>query len=315
MNALIKNIDHKPKNHNLLQYAAIYKNIEENTKKQIQEYGLPLGKDYDEAKKSTDQLDKLIKQGALFSNNNKSIRSNKRVSSACDACQTGTGSYTSFVSLKCHRDCYFCFNKNQDHYSFHVRNHNNVNGELTKLVQQGVKLTHLALTGGEPLLHAEETISFFQLANVLVPQTHTRLYTAGDLLTEELLQRLKETGLNEIRFSIKLEDSSQKRNHILGKIALAKQYIEDVLVEMPVIPGTGAEMKTLLLELEKLQIFGINLLEFCFPLENAQAFRERGFALKNPPFDVYYNFWYAGGLAVEGSQELCLELVEFALEN
>lgn len=55
------------------------------------------------------------------------------------------------------------------------------------------------------------------------------------------------------------------------------------MVEMPVIPGSGEQMKALLCELDALGVDGINLLEFCFPLANAAAFRERGFTLKYPP--------------------------------
>ncbi|CEG26541.1 radical SAM protein [Bacillus sp. B-jedd] len=298
----------------LATYAAIYERIKDNTLEQIETFGLPLSSRNTE-EESANKLDELSLKGALVRNTGKSIVSNGRISSACEACKTGTGSYTSFISLKCHRDCYFCFNKNQDDYSFYVQNQKNVNAELETLVSQGVELTHLALTGGEPLLHPDETLSFFRKAQLLVPEAHTRLYTAGDLLNEEILLGLKDAGLKEIRFSIKMEDSVQKQKHILGKIRLAKKYIPDVLVEMPVIPGTGEEMKELLIELDQIGIFGINLLEFCFPLENAEAFREKGFTLKNPPYQVYYSFWYAGGLAVDGSEALCHELVEFAIDQ
>ena len=74
-------------------------------------------------------------------------------------------------------------------------------------------------------------------------------------------------------------------------------------------------MKELLLDLDELDVFGINLLEFCFPFGNAKDFRDKGLQLKNPPYEVYYNFWYAGGLAVAESEKLCLELVEFAIER
>ena len=42
---------------------------------------------------------------------------------------------------------------------------------------------------------------------------------------------------------------------------------------------------------------------------------ERGFEIKNPPYDVLYNYGYAGGLPVEGSETLCLELLRFAAER
>ena len=304
----------KVNNPSLYKYTNIYKNIEQATINQIETFGLPF-EDRNNQQAIEQQIKHLKADGAVFRNNGKSVLSNQKISSACEACQKGSGSYTSFVSLKCHRDCYFCFNKNQDNYQFYLQNQKNVNQELQSLFDQKIELTHLALTGGEPLLHPDEALAFFQTAKELFPEAHTRLYTAGDLLTERVLQGLSDANLKEIRFSIKLEDTEQKRNHILGKISLAKNYIPNVLVEMPVIPGTGEEMKKLLLDLEDLEIFGINLLEFCFPLENAEAFREKGFELKNPPYDVYYNFWYAGGLAVAESEKLCLELVQFALEK
>lgn len=302
------------KNKTLVNYSQIHLSVQNNTLSTIESFGLPLEKS-NLGKIETEQKTKLKKAGALFRNNDHSIVSNGRISSACEACQTGTGSYTTFVSLKCHRDCYFCFNKNQDDYSFYVKHQKNVNQDLNELLESGVTLKHLALTGGEPLLHKEEAVNFFKLAQERTPETYTRLYTAGDLLDEEILQNLQKYGLNEIRFSIKMEDSEQKRKHILGKIDQAKKYIPNVLVEMPVIPGKLEEMKQLLLTLDKMDIFGINLLEFCFPLENAQAFSERDFNLKNPPYDVYYNYWYAGGLAVDGSEQHCLELVDFAIKQ
>ena len=315
---MIKNIDtntiSRIKNKSLVEYSQIHLGVQNQTLNTIETFGVPLEK-RNLGKKEEEQRAGLKKAGALFRNNEHSIVSNGKISSACVACQTGTGSYTTFVSLKCHRDCYFCFNKNQDDYSFYVNHHKDVNQELSELLKSGVELKHLALTGGEPLLHKEETIHFFKMAYEETPETYTRLYTAGDLLDEETLQMLQKYDLNEIRFSIKMEDSEQKRKHVLGKIELAKKYIPSVLVEMPVIPGKLEEMKELLLTLDKMEIFGINLLEFCFPLENAKAFSEKGFNLKNPPYDVYYNYWYAGGLAVDESEQHCLELVDFAIQE
>ena len=84
---------------------------------------------------------------------------------------------------------------------------------------------------------------------------------------------LQEAGLNEIRFSIRMHDSEQSRRHIYERIALAKRYIPQVMVEMPVLPGTLETMKDILLELDRLDIHSVNLLEFCYPYFNAEAFR------------------------------------------
>ncbi|WP_313800735.1 radical SAM protein [Cytobacillus sp.] len=301
------------KNKAFLHYAQLFTNIEEDTLKNIEAFGLSLNQTKIE-KTRNKTLTQLKEKHAHFRNDNKSIYIN-RISSACEACQTGTGSYTTFVSMKCHRNCYFCFNENQDNYMHYLQNNRDARNELAELIDAGYRLKHIALTGGEPLLFKEETIQFFQFAKEKAPDSYTRLYTAGDLLNENILKQLRDTGLNEIRFSIKMEDSPQKRRHILKKIELAKNYIPNVLVEMPVIPGTLEEMKELLIELDKLDIFGINLLEFCFPLKEPKPFIDRGFKLKNPPYEMYYNYWYAGGLAIALSEELCLELTAFAIEK
>lgn len=301
------------KNKALQQYAQIYTNIENATIDHIETFGLPFQEQTSATEKET-KLKQLQEAGAKIRNNNKSVVTN-RLSSACEACQTGTASYTTYASLKCHRNCYFCFNPNQDDYTFYKNKQKDIKKELLDLINSGVSLKHLALTGGEPLLFKDETVEFFEAANQFIPDTHTRLYTTGDLLDEELLVKLNKANLNEIRFSIKMDDSINRINYTLGRIELAKKYIPDVMVEMPVIPGTLNEMKVLLLKLDKLGIFGINLLELCFPLSNAKAFKDRGFKLKYPPYEMYYNYWYAGGLAVADSEKECLELVEFALNE
>ena len=296
-------------------YLELYRQIENETNHQIEQFGLLLSQRISKKEEYTEKLTQLEKKGALIRNNKKSVISNGKISSACKACQTGKGSYTSFISLKCHRDCYFCFNKNQDEYSFYSHQLKNAYHELIEMYHNNVHLTHIALTGGEPLLHPKETVQFFSVANEKFPTSHTRLYTTGDLLTRQLLEDLQSVNLDEIRFSIKLEDSKQKQKHILSQIALAVQYIPEVMVEMPVIPGTEEGMKQLLLDLDEIGIFGINLLEFCFPFHNAESFEEKGLVLKNPPYDVYYNFWYAGGLAIDESEAICLELIDFAMEQ
>ncbi|HGV9233474.1 TPA: radical SAM protein [Providencia rettgeri] len=230
-------------------------------------------------------------------------------------CRTGEGSYTTFLSLKCHRDCYFCFNPNQENYQGYQQEMRDALGEIDAIAEQGYPLTHIALTGGEPLLFRQESIEFFQAVQQKLPQAHSRLYTAGDPLDRNTALALAKAGLQEIRFSIKIDDSKERITKVLHRIALAREIFPAVMVEMPVIPGTEQQMYQLLTQLDDIGIDGINLLEFCFPLTNSEAYQARGFELKNPPYEVYYNYWYAGGLAVAQSELACLRVLNFALEN
>ncbi|MFO7681789.1 MAG: radical SAM protein [Chloroflexota bacterium] len=266
----------------------------------------------DYSQETAASLARLRQMGAVLRNTDRSIYVNA-ISPACVACQKGVGSATFFTSLQCHRDCYYCFNPNQVEYDYFSQHKRDPAQELAQIRSAGQRVEYLALTGGEPLLHKAETAVFFQTATDAFPQAHTRLYTTGDHADEATLQQLQAAGLQEIRLSIRMHDLAKGHRLTFERLALAKQYIPTVMVEMPILPGTLAEMKEVLLELERLQIHSINLLEFCYPFTNPQAFNQRGFKVKKRPFQVLYNYWYAGGVPISESELVCLHLLEFAL--
>ena len=138
-------------------------------------------------------------------------------------------------------------------------------------------------------------------------------YTRGDLLDDPCLDALADAGLDEVRFSIKPEDVARPDAPVFGRIEAAVSSLPDVMVEMPVIPGTLSEMQELLVRLDDMGVRGVNLLEFCFPLCNAEAFRDRGFELRKHPFNYLYDYWYGGGVPVAGSEAEALTLMEYAV--
>jgi pyruvate formate-lyase activating enzyme-like uncharacterized protein len=301
------------KNPRLAEYTAIYLGIFDDFMDQVAASGIEVD-DQDYSQETAASIARLRQKGAVLRNNDRSIYINA-LSPACVACQKGVGSATFFTSLQCHRDCYYCFNPNQVEYEYFQHNKRNPAQELAQIRSDGHRVDYLALTGGEPLLHKAETAAFFQTAADIFPQAHTRLYTTGDHANEATLQQLQAAGLEEIRFSIRMHDLARGHRLTFERIALAGQYIPTVMVEMPVLPGTLEEMKAVLLELERLQIHSINLLEFCYPFANPQAFNERGFKVKKRPYHILYNYWYAGGVPISESELVCLDLMEFALEQ
>lgn len=295
-------------------YARQYVDIENNTLRAVEQFGLDFEVPDVSARENEALRERLRARGAVFANSDKSIHVNW-ISDACIACRTGEASHTTFLSLKCPRDCYFCFNPNQQDYDYYQNHFRQAEQEVQHIAESGAVLNYGALTGGEPLLYKDATVSFFNRLRDSFPDIHSRLYTAGDPLDLETVERLKASGLNEIRFSIKIDDPLEKQARVLKRIRLARAHIPSVMVEMPIIPGSDERMRELLCELDEIGVDGINLLEFCFPLNNAQAFRERGFALKSPPYQVYYNYWYAGGLAIADSENAALRLMLFTLEK
>ncbi len=301
------------KNPTLAAYAERYLQIAQNYAEQIHQTGIDMAP-LSSGSEIEERNEHLRALGATFRNDGKSIVVN-RISPACEACQLGVGSATFFISLRCHRSCFYCFNPNQEDYSRFREEVRNPAAELEQMHAAHQKVHTLALTGGEPLLYKEQAFEFFRAAARLYPHAHTRLYTCGDHADEATLEALRDVGLDEIRFSIRMHDTEQGRRHVYERIALAKQYIPQVMVEMPVLPGTLEIMQDILLELDKLEIHSVNLLELCYPYWNAAEFKQRGFVVRNPPHRVLYDYWYAGGLPIQGSEEVCLDLVAFAVEQ
>jgi len=301
------------RNPRLRAYAERYLNMYDEFETAIQQAGLPL-----EPSPRTEEIQALRAAlragGASFRNADHSIHLGP-ISPACAACRKGVGTGTFFISLKCHRHCFYCFNPNQEGYELFQEQQRDLVTELTELAEEGYQVSHLALTGGEPLLFPEQAVNFFEAARRLFPGVHTRLYTSGDHLSEALLGQLAKVGLDEVRISVRVDDGPAGRRHTYSRLALAREYIPAVMVETPVLPGTLDVMSEVLLELDRVGIFGVNLLEFCFPLHNAEAFRARGYRIKNPPYEVPYEYWYAGGLPVAGSELDALRLVKFALDQ
>lgn len=313
-------------------YAARYVDIEQRFRESVSSQGLPFGQIGDrvspeEARRTgragcmregapvlPEGLAAYRGRGLVIANDGKSYFANWQ-SEACANCRLGLNAKTFLFSTQCPRRCFFCFNPNQIEHSRSAGFMHDAVKELEEFHGRGRECTHLALTGGEPLIHAEETVRFFQRARELYPEAHTRLYTSGAFLDEPLMRRLGDAGLREIRFSIKTEDEPAAMEGTLAVIDRSKSYVPDVMVEMPVVPGELELMKRLLVRLDGLGVAGINLLELGYPFANAEAFARRGLGIKPDPLRVLYNYQYAGGLPVAGSEEACLLLLEFALDE
>ena len=280
--------------------------------RQVEQFGLPFAEEREEELRAA--RESLSTLGVKSCNEGAVLVWGRRCG-ACEACRTGVDSYTGIISLMCHWNCFFCFNPNQENFEGYSQAKKDWERELRQVHRRQPDLRYVALTGGEPLLHKAEAVEYFRTARSFWPEASLRLYTSGDLLEKETAAALRDAGVEEIRFSLKLEDTPEGRETVYDAMKLAKAYFPRVMVEMPVLPDRENDMREILDRLEAMEIFGINLLELCFPYHNAEAFLEHGYRLRYPPYRTLYNFWYAGGLPVAGSELSALRLLQFAAEE
>lgn len=292
---------------------AAYTAVEKRYVRALEDKGLVFAKPGENATRCAELRKLLAAQGIGVRNAGASLVQGY-LSPACIECTGNRGSETFSTTFKCHRDCYFCFNHNQPDYEKFFHEGCPWEEGLARSIAENDTLACVGLTGGEPLLDLENALRFLNQVSAAWPTAHKRMYTSGDLLCEKSAAQLRDAGLDEIRFSVKDDDTAEQQDQVIAALRLAKNYIPSVMVEMPVIPGAKKHMQALFHRFEEAGIDGINLLEFCFPFCNWDEFSKRGFTLKNPPFDVMYDYGYSGGLAVAGSEELALELMLWAQE-
>lgn len=252
----------------------------------------------------------LRKQGANFGNGDKSIYIN-RISPACLNCGKGEGAVTVDITHNCNRRCFHCFGDTGKIPEGQMYDYLGLVDDYGDLQE----IRFMGLSGGEPLLYKSHALNCLGYVYERFPEAHKRLYTNGDFLDEEVLQELQEVRLDEIRFSIKHTDFGDWSD-LKSKMELAMRYIPHVMVEMPVMPGTLSQMKEILLELDRIGIFGINLCEFCYCMHHAEEYNSRNYRAKFPPFKILYlSRRQYPGIPVAGSDLESYDLLAFALER
>ena len=300
---------------NARSYAQTYREIRADFLEAVGQFGLDVApKEQAGLSPFSAEVDQMAQAGLHVENARSSLWLNW-ISPACLACRKAVGTQTFLTSTQCPKKCFFCFNPNQENYAYYQTHVRNIAADLEAEHAHGVRLQHLAVTGGEPLLHKRELFAFLERAHELYPNAYTRLYTCGEGMDAQTARELREAGLNEVRFSIKTQESAALRQRTLDALEGCVGMFDATMVEMPVMPDELGLMQDLLIELDKRGATGINLLELCFPFNNAAAFARRGYRIKHEPYRVPYDYWYAGGLPIEGSEEACIRLLSFAIER
>lgn len=216
----------------------------------------------------------------------------------CEICLEGA-KLVLFVTGVCDKACFYCplseKRKGRDiAYADEVAVRDNLD---VILEGRAIDAKGTGITGGDPLLKPGRTLGYIRLLkNFFGDSHHIHLYTSGRHVDRSLLLRLKDAGLDEIRFHPDRRD--------WGRIALAKGAGLCAGAEMPAVPGNEGMLRELVLYMVKVEadFLNLNQLEFCPP--NAMRLMERGFVLSEGSM-----------AAVEGSEETAISIINWAMEE
>jgi len=146
-----------------------------------------------------------------------------------------------FVSGKCPRQCKYCSlsnkRKNVDKTWANERECTTIKEILEEAKES--KAQGAGITGGDPLLCFDRTIKFVTaLKKEFGKKFHIHIYLPTELVTEEKLRKLKQAGIDEIRFHPRFLEKEEIVEKELEKIYLASKFwkIKDIGIEIPMFP-------------------------------------------------------------------------------
>ncbi len=173
----------------------------------------------------------------------------------CTLCTNGS-KLVLFVTGLCDSSCYYCplsLDRSGQDVTFAdeipVSDDDDIVFEVKAIRGQGA-----GISGGDPLCDLERTLKYIQLLKKeFGPRFHLHLYTSQTYVSEDVLTRLHNAGLDEIRFHPQNSDwSGVQRAVDMGLI---------VGIEVPAIPGKQEDLKKTAKRAEDMGVFFLNINE------------------------------------------------------
>jgi uncharacterized protein len=217
------------------------------------------------------------------------------LSPGCEVCARGEWSCL-FINGRCNCRCFYCPSRQDEDLppSTNSLQFPRVEDYVDYVAKMG--FTGVSFSGGEPLLILDDTLRYLTaIKDAFGDKIHTWLYTNGTLATSDKLQKLKEAGLDEIRFDIGAAgmkvDAAQR----------AVEYIGVVTVEIPAIPEDYDLMREKIREMEAAGIRHLNLHQLRLTPHNLPHLAQRD-----------YTFLHGERVTVLESELTALRLIRWA---
>ena len=220
------------------------------------------------------------------------------LSPGCETCGDGTWSCL-FINGKCNCRCFYC-PAQQDEIGVPTTNmlpFPNSADYLDYIDRFGFK--GVSISGGEPLLTLNLTLEYIErIKKRFGERIYVWMYTNGTLITHDIILKLEQAGLDEIRFDIGAV------RYQLEKARLAVGHFKHVTVEIPAIPEHFDIMQHKIREMHDSGIHFLNLHQLRLTPYNFSNLSQRK-----------YTCLHGEKVTILESELTALSLINYAVEN
>jgi pyruvate formate-lyase activating enzyme-like uncharacterized protein len=216
----------------------------------------------------------------------------------CRLCTKGA-KMVLFVTGLCDSSCYYCpISQDKSGQDVIFADEMPVTDESDILFEaKAIKSEGAGISGGDPLCDLDRTLNYIRLLKQEYgPDFHLHLYTSQNDVSEDVLRRLHEAGLDEIRFHPQTKDWS----------GIQRAIEMDMLVglEVPAIPGKQEDLKKIAKRAEGMGASFLNINELEASETNFDRLVSMGMRLTNME-----------SASIEGSASTAREFLEWSEEG
>ena len=244
-----------------------------------------------------DELLRWLAQRARFGYAGTKVDCNG-LSPGCRCCGDGGWSCL-FINGRCNGRCFYCPTAQDDDGPPVTNGLSFTSPEDYAAYVATLGFSGVSISGGEPLLTPDLTLAYLSAVRKRCGNDlHLWLYTNGTMLTADLCRRLRDAGLDEIRFDL----GAVRYN--LKKLRLAVGCIPTVTVEIPAVPEDEQLLIIKMVEMAQAGVNHLNLHQMRLTPYNFDRLTERG-----------YTFLHGDKVTVLESELCALRMVRFGLEQ
>jgi pyruvate formate-lyase activating enzyme-like uncharacterized protein len=213
----------------------------------------------------------------------------------CNLCTKGS-KMVLFVTGLCDSSCYYCpISQEKTGRDVVFADEMPVTDEADILFEaKSIMGEGAGISGGDPLCELDRTLKYIRLLKQEYgPNFHLHLYTSQTDVSEDVLRKLHDAGLDEIRFHPQTNDWSGIQRAIETNMVVG--------IEVPAIPGKQEDLKKIAKRAEEMGVSFLNINELEASETNFDRLVSMGMRLTNME-----------SASIEGSASTAREILEWS---